>query len=133
MKKAVVFLLFFSAIFISRSARGQAMTEQEIKTMLCHTWKYTGLQMGKTKLPLPSPERLGGLYLEFKADGTTLRTGSDEDIQGKWSYDHKTLTIKIEDKMGKNKYKIASLTDSQFIYREKIAGVYDEMILERVQ
>jgi len=131
MRKIFPAFLFAVAIFFSQSVTAQGITEQEVKSMLCHKWKYSGLRMGSQNLPLPSPERLGGLYLEFKADGTTLRTGNDEDIPGKWSYTHKTLTIQIEDKIGKFKYKITSLTDSQFIYREKVAGVYDEMILIR--
>ncbi len=109
----------------------QPMTEQEVITLLCHKWKYTGFESDGLKLPLP--RKWMDAYLLFKSDGTIIKNEDGEDIIGKWTYEHKKVTLKIEDKKGTEKLKIIKITDTEFISHSSIDPVRTNITMIRIE
>lgn len=105
------------AVLISASsfaqAKSQLLTEEDIRTMLCQKWEYVEFQTDGPKLPPPA--KWIGAFLLFNSDGTYTRREEGEDYTGKWSYDHKKLTLKIEDSKLKERWRIKKLTDTELL------------------
>lgn len=91
----------------------QPITEQDVLTSLCHKWEYKEYIADGMKLPYPG--KWIDAYLLFKSDGTIIKRENDEDFVGKWSYNHKRLTITIEFKEGKERLRIKNLSDTELM------------------
>jgi hypothetical protein len=132
MKK--IYALFISMmLFVCTaqvSAQGTIPPESEIKDMLCHNWKYSSMQSGSQKLPLSG---LLPSSIRFNHDGTLIRIDRyDDTTTGTWSFEYKSLTLKTEDKTGKEKNKLVRIDQNTMMIRNKFAGVYTDYFLTRI-
>ena len=134
MKKTILLILLIFTIINSQAVfaqtKPQSQTEQEIKTMLCHKWKLTHMETQGERNSLP-PD-MGESYMLLKSDGTLIETDEGKDYQGKWAYDHKTMTLKTDDKDGVEKHKIIKITDTELIIKSKFDGMAMNMIMKRI-
>jgi len=126
-------LLFSVFLFITASSFAQKDTtrsEQEVKTLLCHKWKVTHIEMNGQKIPLP-PE-LGESSLEIIADGTLIEKDATEEIKGKWSYDHKTKILTTDDRDGIIKHVILKISETELIFKSEVDGTEMNLIMKRL-
>jgi hypothetical protein len=127
------FILIFallSTFQVFSQTKPQAKTEQEIKVLLCHKWQLTYMEAEGKKTPIP-PE-MGKSYILLKSDGTLVETSEGKDNPGRWSYDHKNMTIKTDDKDGAQSHKIIKITETEFIIEDKSDGTTVDMIMKRI-
>lgn len=92
------------------------LTEQEVITLLCHKWTYKEFLSDGQKLPYPG--KWIDAYLLFKSDGTIIKRENDQELMGTWSYNHKRIMITIEFKKEKERWRIQSMSDTEFMFRE---------------
>ena len=79
----------------------------------------------------PPPE-MGVSYILLKSDGTLIETDEGKDYRGKWTYDHKNMTLTTDDKDGIEKHKIIKITETEFVFRSKVKDLEISMIMKRV-
>ncbi|MDB5228521.1 MAG: Lipocalin-like protein [Bacteroidota bacterium] len=118
-------LLVFLILFLLQKGYAQTtlaqLTEQEIKTMICHQWKLSYLE-GKGK-HINVPESVLKLYLGFKPDGSLYEIQGKKNYSGTWTYKHATYTIITDDQDGKENWDIVSITDKLLVVKTKFKGI----------
>ena len=131
----VLTLVFvFSTTTYAQKDKGlKPKTDEEIASAFCHTWRLTGIEELGTRLPPPLKVDFNGLVL--KNDGTCIKTSGGEEIPGIWEYRPKLQVLLIQDQ-GKDRatvYMITKITETEFLYKTKIAGYYTYMVFTRVE
>ena len=132
----VIFAVLISIMTISstnvsaQTKPAKVKTEQEITAMLCKKWKLTHMESEGQRFSLP-PE-MGESFVTFKADGSLTESDEGNISKGKWTYEHKTMTLKTYDKEGKESHKIISITPEQLILRSDFEGMTVNMVMKKV-
>ena len=134
MNKTLILFLFALLAALSNTVSGQSKvpqrTAQDIKSMLCHKWKLTHMEANGKRMALP-PE-MGEATVTFKSDGTLIETDEGQKFGGKWTYFHKSMTLLIDDKDGKQKQNILKLTPTQLILKSDYKGLSMNMIMKKI-
>ena len=88
--KAYLFIFFTVLASSAFNAIGQSkLTEQEVKTLLCHKWKLVIMEVQGEQHNVDDD-----LFLTFLKDGTFIDSQDGNKPQKKWTYNHSTMTVK---------------------------------------
>lgn len=121
------YLLIFLAIlsFLSFYAHGQSkLTEQEVKSMLCHKWQPVSMEVEGEQISLDEE-----LYITFLANGTFIEfQEGDQASKSKWTYNHNTMTVTT----GGVAKKILRIDDKQLKFKSNMDGQTAIVTLKRV-
>jgi len=123
--KKYLFIFFILLASSSFDAIGQSsLTEQEVKTMLCHKWQAMTMEIQGEKISADED-----LYITFLKNGTFIdsQEGNNEPNE-KWTYTHSTMTITT----GGIIKKILKIDDKQLKLRTKMEGQNTIVTLKRV-
>jgi len=126
----ILVLPFVSSSTAFSQTKTPPKTEQEIKTLLCHKWKLTAMEAKGQKVELP-PD-MGNSFVSFKNDGTLVETDEGKDYQGRWTYDHRTMTLTTNDKDGIENQKIVKISEVELIIKSKWQEITMNLIMKRV-
>lgn len=123
-----LFIVISGALLASDSF--STLSEAQIKSLVCHKWKLTYLEIkGKKKeIPAKLPESL----LIFLPDGKLQELQGKEKFDGSWSYNHTTKTVTTIDKDGTEHHKIINLSQDEFVMNGKYQGFTFNMGFKRV-
>ena len=124
------FFLFGILLFVFASSSAQTQTEKEIRGLLCHKWTVTHFEIQGQKTPMPA--EFSDNFLDIKPDGTIIEKDPTEEIKGKWSYDHKTMTFTTDDKDGIIKHEIIKISETELIFKSELEGTLVNLIMKRV-
>ena len=131
MKKIFLSVILTTILFATTNASDalNTLSEQQVKTMLCHKWKLTYLEYkGKKKdIPTNVPES----FIGFLADGTLYQTEGKMKYTGTWTYNHATKTVTTIDKDGTEKHTIVDLGKDLFVMNGKYKGFVFNMGLKK--
>lgn len=119
-KYTLLLIILFSLKGYAQTTLAQ-LTEQEIKTMICHKWKLSYLE-GKGK-KMNISDNILKLYLGFKPDGSLYEIQGKKNYSGTWTYNHDTYTIVTDDRDGKENWNIVSITDKLLVVKTKFKGI----------
>jgi hypothetical protein len=136
MKKASFLLLLLFVLTSSLLAQQQkpAKTAEEIKTSFCHKWKLISMEAtGKKSMPFPTKDRT---LMIFNTDQTFVSkvtiSGHESDDLAPWTYDHKSMTITIDDHGQILQYKITKITETDLVLGIEMDGMKTNLILKRL-
>jgi hypothetical protein len=105
-------------------------TEQEVKNMLCHKWKVSQMEVQGKRIGFP-PDWDASI-ITFNNDGTLIEVSEGKSYQGKWTYEHKTMSIITNDKDGIEKQQILKITSNQLIIKSKYQEMPMNLIMQRI-
>lgn len=131
MKKLLLSVLLTAFVYSGIYANDAitSLSEQQLKTMLCHKWKLTFLEyQGKRK---EIPQNVPASYIGFLSDGTMYQIEGKMNYKGTWTYNHATKTITTIDKDGTELHTIVELNDQQFVMNGKYKGYIFNMGLKK--
>ena len=126
----IKFPLLTMLLFIGATVFAQTQTEKEIKDLLATKWKLTHMEMNGQKAPVP-PE-LGDSFLDFKPDGSIIKTDMSGDQKGKWTYDHTTKVITTTDAEGEEKFEIVKISATELVINFSEEGAKITLTLKKV-
>lgn len=78
------------------------------------------------------PPDMGNSFVSFKNDGTLVETDEGKDYQGRWTYDHRTMTLTTNDKDGIENQKIVKISEVELIIKSKWQEITMNLIMKRV-
>lgn len=103
--------------FLSFKSFGQnqdsSRTEQETRAMLCQKWKTTFIEVDGKQAPVP--EAQADLLFVTNDGSYTLHSERFKEMQGKWTYDHKTRALFLGEEKGNSK--ILKLTPEELVIK----------------
>jgi len=103
-------------------------TEQEVRKLLMHKWKITGMDLdGRT---IPMPEEMTEFFT-FKANNIFIDNSDGKDSKGKWTYNHKTKTITTTEDGDIQLHKIVKLTGTDLVVTAKTDEGMSNLLLKR--
>lgn len=131
MKKIILFTFLLASISSTIFANDviNKLSEQEIKTMLCHKWKLTFLEFKGKKKDIPA--NVPASFIGFLPDGTFYQLDGKQKYNGTWTYSHSTKTITTIDKDGTEKHAIVDLGNDIFVMNGKYKGFVFNMGLKK--
>jgi hypothetical protein len=124
-----LFTLFLLSSVASSEVYGQAKTEQEVKTLLCHKWLLTHMEVEGEKVEVD--EEMSDSYLVFKKDGSLSEMNGSTTIASRWTYDHKNKTVSTGDE-GQEKFKLVKITNTELILQTDVDDMVMNLIMKRI-
>ncbi|MGC4037513.1 MAG: hypothetical protein QM764_16245 [Chitinophagaceae bacterium] len=129
LKELFVLMLIISPCLVFSQTKSVKKTDKEMIPLLCHKWHLTHMGTQGKEKQLPATVVT---YLLIKSDGTLLETNQGQELPGKWTLNHGTLSVtNIDNKDAVEKYKIISVTESELIYESNEDGTVTRMKFKR--
>jgi hypothetical protein len=95
------------------------LTKEEFGSLICKKWKLAEVEIDGKKISTTEMRKILEQNLwEFKSDGTYKVSEQGEIYFGKWSFDPLSQMLLTDDRDGKERNKIITLTETEFILQK---------------
>jgi hypothetical protein len=109
LKFGLLLLFIHFGQFLSAQSK---ISNEEFVVLICKKWKMTEAEMGNMKIPA---SEIGENIMEFAADGTFKIREQGESYPGKWVFDSIKQELLTDDRDGKQKHKMITLTENELV------------------
>jgi hypothetical protein len=104
-------------------------TEQEVRKLLMHKWKITGMELKGETIPMPDGLRE---FFVFKANNIFIDINDNKPSKGTWSYNPKTQIITTKDDGDAQLHEIVNISLTDLVITAKTDEGMSKLLLKRV-
>lgn len=123
-----IFLICLIIVGVQAAVPAQR-TVQDVKKLLMHKWKITGMELnGRT---IPMPEEMKEFFV-FKVNNVFIDINDNEQSRGKWTYDPKAQMITTREDGNVQLHKIVKISATDLVITAKTDEGMSNLLLKKV-